>query len=59
MAGHMAAEILNGKKPGEIDAVIAYQKLPTFVVVVNKGSAELMGIKIPDAVLSRATRVVN
>ena len=59
MAGHMAAEILNGKKPGEIDAVIAYQKLPTFVVVVNKGSAELMGIKIPDAVLSRASRVVN
>lgn len=59
LAGHMAAEVLSGTKPGQIDSVIAYEKLPTFNVVVNKGSAELMGIKIPDAILSRANRVVN
>ncbi len=59
MAGHMAAEILKGKKPGEIDAVIAYEKLPNFIVVLNKSSAEAMGIKIPPATLARATRVVN
>jgi putative ABC transport system substrate-binding protein len=59
LAGHMAAEVLGGKTPGQIDSIIAYEKLPTFNVVVNKGSAEMMGIKIPDAVLSRANRVVN
>jgi putative tryptophan/tyrosine transport system substrate-binding protein len=59
LAGHMVAEILGGKKPGDIDAIIAYQKLPTFNVVLNKKSAEAMGVKIPDAVLKRATKVVN
>ncbi len=59
LAGHMVAEILGGKKPGDIDAIIAYKKLPTFNVVLNKKSAEAMGVKIPDAVLKRATKVVN
>lgn len=59
LAGHIAAEVLGGKKPGEIDSVIAYEKLPAFNVVVNKGSAEMMGIKIPDATLSRANRVIK
>lgn len=59
LAGHMVAEILKGKKPGEIDAVVAYQQMPNFVVAVNKGAATAMGTAIPDAVLKRATRVVN
>jgi putative ABC transport system substrate-binding protein len=59
MAGHMAAEVLTGKKPGEIDAVIAYEKLPKFVVVVNKGSAAAMGVKVPDALLARADKVIE
>lgn len=59
LAGHMVADILNGKKPGEIDAVIAYEKLPTFNVVLNKKSAEAMGVKIPDSTLKRATKVVD
>lgn len=59
MAGHMAADVLKGKKIGEIDAVIAYEKLPQFVVVVNTKSAQAMGAKIPDALLKRATKVVN
>jgi len=58
LAGHMVAEVLNGKKPGEIDAVIAYEKIPDNVVVVNKGSAAAMGVSIPDAVLKRATKVI-
>ena len=59
LAGHMIAEVLNGKKPGEIDAVIAYEKLPDNVVVVNKGSAAAMGVKLPDAVLKRASKVIE
>lgn len=59
LAGHMVADILNGKKPGEIDAVVAYEKLPSFNVVLNQSAAEAMGVKIPEAVLKRATKVVN
>lgn len=59
LAGHMVADVLNGKKPGEIDPVIAYQKLPKFLVVVNKSSAAAMGVTIPPDVLSRASKVVN
>lgn len=59
IAGHMAAMILQGAKPGEIDSVIAYQKLPNFVEVVNKSAAAAMGVTLPEAVLKRATRTVN
>jgi putative ABC transport system substrate-binding protein len=59
LAGHMVAEVLNGKKPGEIDAVIAYQKLPSLDVYVNKRSASAMGVTIPQAVLARATKVIE
>jgi putative ABC transport system substrate-binding protein len=59
LAGHMVAEILDGKKPGDIDAVIAYEALPNLVVVVNKKSAAAMGVTIPDAVLKSATKVVE
>jgi putative ABC transport system substrate-binding protein len=59
LGGLMVAEVLNGKKPGDIDAVIAYQKLPNFDVVVNKKSAASMGVTLPQAVLARAARVVE
>ena len=59
LAGHMIAEVLNGKKPGEIDAVLAYEELPDNVVVVNKGSAAAMGVTLPDAVLKRASKVIE
>jgi putative tryptophan/tyrosine transport system substrate-binding protein len=59
LAGHMAAGILEGMKPGEVDSIIAYEKMPNFVVVVNKPAAAAMGVSIPDDVLKRAARVVN
>ena len=59
LAGHMVAEVLSGKKPGDIDAIIAYQKLPNLDVYVNKRSASAMGVAIPPTVLARATKVVE
>jgi len=59
LAGHMVAEVLRGKKPGDIDAIIAYQKLPNLDVYVNKRSALAMGVAIPQTVLARATKVVE
>jgi putative ABC transport system substrate-binding protein len=59
LAGQMVAEVLQGKKPGDIDAVIAYQKLPKLDVFVNKRSATAMGITIPPAVLAGATKVIE
>ncbi|MGP0089116.1 MAG: ABC transporter substrate-binding protein [Xanthobacteraceae bacterium] len=59
LAGHMVAAVLNGKKAGDIDAVIAYQKLPNFDVFVNKRSAAAMGVAIPQTVIARATKVIE
>ena len=59
LAGYMVAEVLGGKKPGDIDSVIAYETLPNFVVVVNKKSAAAMGVTLTDAVLKKATKVVE
>jgi putative tryptophan/tyrosine transport system substrate-binding protein len=58
-AGRMVADVLNGKKPGDIDAIIAYQRLPNFDVFVNKRSAAQMGVAIPPAVAARATKVIE
>jgi putative tryptophan/tyrosine transport system substrate-binding protein len=54
LAGHMVADILNGAKPGDIDAVIAYEKIPDNVVFVNKASAEAMGVSLPESILKSA-----
>jgi putative tryptophan/tyrosine transport system substrate-binding protein len=59
LAGHMVAEVLSGKKPGTIDAVVAYEKLPDNVVVVNKTSAAAMGVTLPESLLKRASKVVE
>lgn len=59
VAGRMAAQVLDGKNPGEIDAVIAYKVVDKFVVMVNKGSAEKMGMTVPQSVLDRATKIIE
>ena len=59
LAGQMVADVLEGKSPGSIDAVIAYEKLPDNMVVVNKTSAAAMGVTLPEAVLKRATQVLE
>lgn len=58
-AGHMVADVLEGKDPGTIDAVKAYEALPKMLVVVNKGSADGMGVTLPQSVLDKATKVVE
>ncbi len=59
LAGHMVAEVLNGKKPGSIDAVLAYEQLPDNIVVVNKTSAAAMGVTLPESVIKKASKVVE
>lgn len=59
IAGNMIADILDGKNPGEIDAVIAYEVLSKFKIVVNKGSAAKMGVTIPDGLLKIATEIIE
>jgi len=59
IAGHMVADILDGKNPGEIDAVIAYEVLSKFKIAINKGSAEKMGVTIPEGLLKIATEIIE
>ncbi|MHA1564667.1 MAG: ABC transporter substrate-binding protein [Alphaproteobacteria bacterium] len=59
VAGRMAARVLNGEDPGQIDAVIAYKVLTDFKTLVNKGSAAKMGVTVPDSVLARATEIIE
>ncbi|MBA2400116.1 MAG: ABC transporter substrate-binding protein [Bradyrhizobium sp.] len=59
LTGHMVADVLEGKKPATMDAVLAYEKLPETVVVVNKGAAVSMGVVLSDAVLKQATQVIE
>lgn len=59
ITGKMAARVLKGEKPGDIDAVIAYKVLTNFKVAINKKSAAAMGVTIPDAVLARATEIIE
>lgn len=58
-AGYMAADVLDGKAPGMIDAVIAFNVHDQFKLIVNKGSAEAMGMTIPQSVLDRATDIIE
>ena len=55
----MAARVLNGENPGDIDAVIAYKVLTDFKTIVNKGSAAKMGVTVPESVLARATEIIE
>ncbi|SJN54404.1 ABC transporter substrate-binding protein [Vibrio ruber] len=47
------AEILNGKKPGDIDVTVAKGS----DLVVNKTVADKLGFKIPQSILDRATSI--
>ncbi|EKF19584.1 ABC transporter substrate-binding protein [Nitratireductor pacificus] len=59
ITGHIAARVLNGEKAGDIDAVIAYQVLTEFKVAINKKAAAAMGVELPEAVLARATEIIE
>ncbi|GAM55623.1 ABC transporter substrate-binding protein [Vibrio ishigakensis] len=47
------ADILDGKKPGEMDVKVAKGS----DLVINKTAADKLGVKIPEAVMARATSV--
>ena len=51
----LVAAILKGEKPGDLDVVIPN----AFRLVVNRKSATAMGIEVPQAVLQRATQVID
>jgi len=59
VAGDMAADVLDGKPVGEIDAVIAYNVVTEFKVYVNLKAAEAMGATVPEDVLARATKIIE
>ena len=58
-AGLMVADVLDGKNPGDIDVVVAYALFDQLETVINKGSAEKMGMTVPQAVLDRADKVIE
>lgn len=55
--GHMVADVLEGKSPGEIDAVIAYKHMDKFNIAVNLSAAKKMGVTIPQDIIDSATKV--
>ncbi|MBL1240775.1 MAG: ABC transporter substrate-binding protein [OCS116 cluster bacterium] len=57
MGGLMAAQVLDGKSPGEIDAIIAYKTMDKFVIAVNLAAAEKMGVTIPQDIIDSAQDV--
>lgn len=59
VAGNMAADILDGKPVGEIDAVIAYKVVTDFKVYINVKAAEAMGVTITPEVLATATKIIE
>ncbi|MGJ8612266.1 MAG: ABC transporter substrate-binding protein [Octadecabacter sp.] len=58
-AGMMVADILEGANPGEIDAVLAYDVLDEFKLILNLDAAEAMGVTIPQSVMDRATSIIE
>lgn len=59
LAGHMAADVLEGKSPGAIDVVFAYDVLPKLNVVINKAAAKKMNVTLPPAVVEKAGKVIE
>lgn len=51
---------LAGRLPvGDIEAVVAHQKLGRFIVAINKRAALATGVDLPPAVLKRASQVIE
>lgn len=55
LAGKIAADILEGKKPGDIPVALGDKTS----LAINLKSAKRMGVAIPDAVIARAMLVVK
>ena len=53
--GRIVLEVLGGKKPGEI----AVQGVEITELHLNLGSAQAMGVTMPDAVVKRAKKVID
>jgi putative tryptophan/tyrosine transport system substrate-binding protein len=59
IAGDMAARVLKGENPGDIDPVLAYDVLTEFKLIVNQGAAREMNVTVPQSVLDRATEIIE
>lgn len=55
MTGEMAARVLEGENPQDM----AIQSQPGTDLVINQKAAERMGVTIPEAVLTKASKVYN
>jgi putative ABC transport system substrate-binding protein len=53
--GKIVVRVLKGEKPGDIPV----QGVETVQLFVNPGAAKAMGVTLPDAVMQRATKVVQ
>ena len=53
--GKIVVRVLKGEKPGDIDVTFATGTN----LVVNKGAAAKYGVTIPNAVLQRASQVIE
>lgn len=53
--GAIVVRVLKGEAPGDIPVTVAAGT----DLVINKGAAEKMGVTFPEAILSRATRVIE
>lgn len=58
-AGNMVADVLDGGDPGTMDVLVAYELVDELLTVINKGSAEMMGLSVPQAVLDAADVVIE
>ena len=57
LAGEMAARILKGTKPGDINVVAMSKVLTKFNVHLNKKTADATGLAIPASVMAKASKV--
>lgn len=53
----LVKQVLDGKKPGDVDVVFMADATKSLNLFVNKTSAAKMGVSVPQAILSRANKV--